>query len=75
MKQQIHRLDDETGVEFDGGVTLLYDTRAYTPRLLAVITYDEMVILKSLFEDGLCPICLKEIPQYDIICSECLETL
>lgn len=69
----MHDLSDDMGAEFHGDNIVLYDTRAYSPRRLVVITSEEMAVLLPLYTDGCCPVCLEEIPEDDIICDECLE--
>ena len=69
----IHRLDDETGVELDGGNVTIYDTRAYSPRRLTVLTSEEMQTLIALYTGGCCPVCFEEISQGDVVCNEHLE--
>lgn len=70
---ELYKLSSDMGAKFDGGNVILYDTRAYSPRRLTVITAEEMAVLLLLYTDGCCPVCLKEIALYDIICDDCLE--
>lgn len=72
-KKVIQKLSNETGVEFDGGDVILYDTRAYSPKRVLTLTYDEMCKLVTLHTDGCCPVCFEEIPMGSIICDECLS--
>lgn len=73
-KRALNKLSDRMSVEFDGGNVILYDIRACsTKRIVAITTAAEMEALWALYTDGCCPVCLKEIPLYDIVCDECLE--
>lgn len=73
-ENHLHKLSDSLSIEQDdlGGI-VLYDTRGHSPQHIATITAGEMSDLRAFYDDGLCPICLKEIALYDIICDECLE--
>lgn len=71
--EHLHKLSSNMSVEFDGGNVVLYDTCAYNPRRLTMITAEEMAALLPLYTDGCCPICLEEIALHDIICDDCLE--
>jgi len=42
-------------------------------RILVVLTSDQMNELGAYWHDGCCPVCLTEIPLYDVICDECLD--
>jgi hypothetical protein len=61
------------GGEFDGGFVTLYDTRAYSPRRITVLTEEEMESVIKIYTDGLCPVCLEEIALNDVICDGCFE--
>lgn len=73
MNENIMKLSDNIGAEFDGGNVTLYDTSTYSAKRLVIITAEEMTVLLPLYTDGCCPVCLEEIAEYDIICGECLE--
>jgi predicted amidophosphoribosyltransferase len=52
---------------------VLYDTRAYSPRRLAVLSSAQMYELVAYWLNGLCPVCFTEIPKGDTICDDCLK--
>ena len=72
-KENLYKLSNSMGAEFDGGNIVLYDTRAYSAKRITVLTSEEMRALLTLYTDGCCPVCLKEIPEGDIVCDDCLE--
>jgi hypothetical protein len=49
------------------------DTSAETPKSMVILSSDQMNELTSYWLDGLCPICLVEIPLNDVVCDDCLD--
>jgi hypothetical protein len=73
MNKDLHKLSNRMGAELDGGNVILYDIQAHPAKRLAAITAGEMSDLRVFYDAGLCPVCLEEIAECDIICDECLE--
>jgi len=69
----LKKLSDDMSATYDGAIVVLYDTRGYSQKRITVMTPEEATVLLALYTDGCCTICLKEIPEGDVVCDGCME--
>ena len=73
LQDNLHRLSDGLSVTNSDDITILYDTITLCPRGIVELGAVELYGLIEWYRDGLCPVCLCEIPEGSAICDSCFD--